>query len=452
MILVCGVDFSPASASLADVAGGLAQRLRAELVLVHVLELDLVSGALRESLRNAASAGLDREADRLRAAGIRVSRRVLEGKPDQQLSRLAAEEGAAAVVISALGSRSGTAWQLGGRANRIAQHCESPVLVLRDPEPFLLWLDGRRPLRVLAAVDRTRASRQALAFVRILREAAPIDLSVVHVYWAPEENERLGYAGGTWVEPNPEVEAVLRRDLEGVVRELSGGGASDVAMILSLGRASDRILEQASKRRADLLVLGSHQRNFLDRMWNGSTSRQVLHDADCSVTVVTSLRQEVTEDVPRVESVLVATDFSDTGDGAVRWAYGLAGDGGVVHLIHVKQPAPTSAAAAMGQVRDILAPPASPTERAEIAELERMLRARIPRSAAQRGVTTDVRVVRAAAPATGILQAAERLGVDAIVVGTSGKTGVALTVLGSVAQEVANRSPRPVMLVHPPPK
>jgi nucleotide-binding universal stress UspA family protein len=46
-----------------------------------------------------------------------------------------------------------------------------------------------------------------------------------------------------------------------------------------------------------------------------------------------------------------------------------------------------------------------------------------------------------------ILAAAERLGVDLVALGSHGRSGFKRAVLGSVADEVARRSPRPVLTV-----
>jgi nucleotide-binding universal stress UspA family protein len=48
------------------------------------------------------------------------------------------------------------------------------------------------------------------------------------------------------------------------------------------------------------------------------------------------------------------------------------------------------------------------------------------------------------------VQASERLGVNAIVMGTHGRSGLKRAVLGSVTQELLLRTDRPVLVVRPP--
>ena len=46
-----------------------------------------------------------------------------------------------------------------------------------------------------------------------------------------------------------------------------------------------------------------------------------------------------------------------------------------------------------------------------------------------------------------ILAAAERFDVDVLAVGSHGRSGLSRALLGSVAEQVARRSPRPVLIV-----
>lgn len=448
MSIVCGVDFTVASASAGDVAAGLAQRLRTELQLVHVFEVPTAYGDAAHALRTTAHRALEGETQRLRESGASVTGHLLEGKPDEEMARFASERGARAVIVSALGSRSGSEWQLGGSADRIVQLCDAPVLVVRDPEPFLLWLNGSRPLRAVVALDRTSTSKEALHFVELLRSAAPVDVSAVQVYWANDENRRLGYLGvRSWVDANPAVEESLLLDLREALKELSGTGAVEAELVLTLGRASDAIVSHAQKKGADVVFVGSHRRNLIDRLWNGSTSRQVLRHARESVAVVTRSSRDAGRTIPEVESVLVATDFSTTGDAAVRWAYGVVPPGGTVHLIHVSGVPPSAPTLAP---RDMFERPVGVTME-EAAALSQKLQERVPGAALERAVTTDARVVWSSNTALAIHRAAERTGAALIVLGTHGRSGLAKAVLGSVASEVMTSASRPVLLVRPPP-
>ena len=65
------------------------------------------------------------------------------------------------------------------------------------------------------------------------------------------------------------------------------------------------------------------------------------------------------------------------------------------------------------------------------------------------GITTHVALLEGGAAAETLLQAAARVEADLIVLAFHGRTGPSRLIYGSVAEEIARRSPRPVLLVHP---
>ena len=143
--------------------------------------------------------------------------------------------------------------------------------------------------------------------------------------------------------------------------------------------------------------------------------------------------------VPELRAVLIATDLTDASKAAIPAGYALLrAAGGRVELctIHIVAPA------------DRLAdtPATHPLADGERAETEARLRALIPADAASLGIATTVSVIEGRGAADAILAAAERLDADVIVVGSHGRSGLKRAVLGSVAEEVARRSRRPVLI------
>jgi nucleotide-binding universal stress UspA family protein len=86
----------------------------------------------------------------------------------------------------------------------------------------------------------------------------------------------------------------------------------------------------------------------------------------------------------------------------------------------------------------------SPDQR---AALEGQLRKLVPSDAERFGITTHVSVIDGGEAAPAILQAAERLNVDAISMGSQGRSGVARALLGSVAEQVTRSARKPVLIV-----
>jgi len=83
-------------------------------------------------------------------------------------------------------------------------------------------------------------------------------------------------------------------------------------------------------------------------------------------------------------------------------------------------------------------------------ELEARLRALLPKDAEAQGREVEVQVVAGEDTAKALLQAAERLNVDVLCMGTHGSSALRTALMGSVAREVMQRADRPVMVVRPP--
>jgi nucleotide-binding universal stress UspA family protein len=66
------------------------------------------------------------------------------------------------------------------------------------------------------------------------------------------------------------------------------------------GRLDSHLAQLAEEKQADLLVVGSHHRNFLEHVWHGSVSRNVLHEATCNVLCVPDVQLLEHSRVPAV--------------------------------------------------------------------------------------------------------------------------------------------------------
>lgn len=143
-----------------------------------------------------------------------------------------------------------------------------------------------------------------------------------------------------------------------------------------------------------------------------------------------------------IETILVATDFSDTASLALDRAIELAlRHRSQIALVHVMQPdIPTLASPEM-----IVIPP----------NYEEMLREscaeglnQASRRVAERGISTTQYLEQGRA-AKRITACADAISADLIMIGTRGNTGFKRLLLGSVAEEVVRIAEQPVLTVHP---
>lgn len=145
--------------------------------------------------------------------------------------------------------------------------------------------------------------------------------------------------------------------------------------------------------------------------------------------------------VKRLRRVLYATDFSPASRPALALAMRLARhDGARLLVVHVLTP-PSPFAANGGPAPSSYLELLHRTRRAARHELAAWL-ARV-RGA---GLRAQARRVEGN-PSEQIVRLAGRWHADLIVIGTHGRTGVRRFMMGSVAERVVQRSPRPVLTV-----
>lgn len=147
----------------------------------------------------------------------------------------------------------------------------------------------------------------------------------------------------------------------------------------------------------------------------------------------------------QIATVLVATDFSETGDRAVEAGARLARDRGArVILLHALRPPP------LGRATPFF--PMS-MDRGDIEEtvrgeaLDRLREVREEAMGGLEGVALELR--EGPRPSVAISDAADHFGADLVVVGTHALTGLARFVARSTAERVARAARRPVLVMTP---
>lgn len=447
MSILCGTDFSESSLKAVRAALHLAELHELPLHLVHVVELGPEStfDAPRRDAERWARGQLESMIARLGESRVRIEGQVQSGAPDEVLEELATKLSAKLIVVAALGQRGSESWRLGSHAERLAHRSSCPVLLVRDYQAFEAWARQKRPLRILLGADFSRSCEHAMRWIHRLASFGPCQVTAAHLYWPPEQFERLGLSGvRNLLLPDTVVTATLRRDLAARLAAALGHVPVEIKLEPHLGGVGGRLAMLATELTADLLVVGTHGRSGTDRIMLGSISHAVVHGAAMSVACIPAPAEPGLVRSGPPSKVLVATDFSEIGNAAVCLAYSVVAPAGVVQLVHVVKERgrhPTDA-------RDIFSSAGSGAE-AEVAEAQHRLQALVPRDERGQGVRSEVHVLMAGDPAEAICQAAERMDAAIVCVGSHGRTGIGRALLGSVAASVVHGTHRPVLLARP---
>jgi nucleotide-binding universal stress UspA family protein len=140
------------------------------------------------------------------------------------------------------------------------------------------------------------------------------------------------------------------------------------------------------------------------------------------------------------KAIVVGTDGSDRAEVAVTEAFGLAKiTGARVHAVHAVHPAATTGFSDVPGSAQIAS--ASLRERADHVQTELLARAE------REGVSAEVHKPEGD-PADALINIAEAVDADLIVVGNRGMAGMKRFVLGSVPNKVSHQCPCSVLIVN----
>jgi nucleotide-binding universal stress UspA family protein len=435
--VLCATDFSPSATHAAHSALALAKAFGGRLELLHVVPVPQLASALTSTtvmgmLRDAAERELDRKVDALSGRGVEVTGRLEMGVVEDVVLERLAEAGFRLLVLGNH-SREGLKGFLGSVTERLLARARIPVLVVPETMPALrMWLPERRALRITAGVDASLATEGVASALQLLAKATACDVDLVHLYWPPRENARGG-AGWRTAEAgaDPWVEAMLDREVRARLghRLDAPDQPARIRLVPNLGSQPLPLLAQARAHAADLVVVG------FGRAPAGAMARSLVRAAELPVLCVPA-PDRVEAALHRVlapaRSALVPLDFSPLACEALPLACSLLRGGGTLVLAHVADPGPLGAVAP--EVR---------------AQLEADLREYVPDEAHGPGMAVHCVVHEATNSAQGILELAQRLGVDLIVMATRGRGGWERLVPGAVAEAVMRQASVPVVLVPP---
>lgn len=293
MTILCGTDFSGNAEHASWAAGAMASRLKEPLKLVHVLP---DSALLLSLIPSEATIDTDlrARAEVLSAHfGIEVEPISIFGVPAEALLEVALGSKASLIVVGALGSKVQPHWLVGSVAERVAQRSPLPVLVVRDSASIEAWARGERPLRVTVGVDLGPSSMVALRWVEGLRSVLPCDVCVAEIAWPVAEFARLGIKGPIELEGlRPDLQTTLQGELRAFAGELQGKGQTHFLVSAGWGRVDSHLAQLSQQVGTDLLVVGTHQRSWAARVWQGSISRGAIHQAHSNVACIPGPRAQ----------------------------------------------------------------------------------------------------------------------------------------------------------------
>ena len=159
-------------------------------------------------------------------------------------------------------------------------------------------MDTLRPngnFKVLVAIDFSTAADGALRRAITLARGKPSELHVLTVVdQAPRSSD-------TQPEALTALRELVRSELARLSTEGEAPGIQRVVTHLLTGTPAKEIVWLAARIEADLIVVGTHERNGVQRLVLGSVAEKVLHTAGCPVLIDRPKHHDHRGDVPQVE-------------------------------------------------------------------------------------------------------------------------------------------------------
>jgi len=291
-----------------------------------------------------------------------------------------------------------------------------------------------QPFRtILFAADFSENSKEAFHAACSLAVESKTRLIVLHVVdpnWVAEDPIYFGQQSVQFVAKRDEGHhEALKRKLAEVY---TPNRPIDIQYHTREGDPQAEILRMAHEVGSDMIVMGTHGLTGLRWLLSGSVAIAVLREAHCPVLALRSA--EPSRQDKEIRVILHPTDFSVSSEAPLRVARSLARDHGArLIILHVS---------ALEILTDET-PDAQDDSRLDRDILEQV-RERVEGPDLKYPVETMLR--RGFAPEM-ILDVAEEVQADLIVMGTHGRTGLSRALMGSVAEAVVPKASCPVMVL-----
>lgn len=236
----------------------------------------------------------------------------------------------------------------------------------------------------------------------------------------------------------------IKEEARSRLQELAPDHDLDTTVSLQLSfDVADSINEYVEEREIDLVVMGTHGRQGLDRLMLGNVANKIIRHAPCPVMTV---REEVPwtdeEEDAVYQDILAPIDFSDHSREALRTSKTFAqAYQARQHLLFVaeKRTVPTFSDTGIPGVGVVEMDP-------EIVSNAEKALEQLNENVGGPNVQSDYHV-REGNVSQDIVDFAETRGVDLIVMATRGLTGVSRFLMGSNTERIVRVAPCPVLTI-----
>lgn len=187
---------------------------------------------------------------------------------------------------------------------------------------------------ILAPTDLSDSSIPALRYARLFADHFAAKLAVMYTDPIVYPVEMAGPVDGLYINTTPEHQARLRSEVERHAEPAMSGRPYDIDVTIGLPVPS--IVAAAKHRNADLIIMGTHLRHGWRRALLGSVSEGVLHASECPVLTVATRDGYVGATPYAITNILCPVNFTSVARESLHVAARLAeAFGARLTIVHV---------------------------------------------------------------------------------------------------------------------
>jgi len=298
MRVLIATDFSPHAEDAVKIVKRLALPSGSTVRLLHAIEpfadVATLNPAAITAVTDAAVAQIERELDRaavtLRAPGRDVETVTVLGRVADAIVEEAESSKADLIVVGSRGRHALKSALLGSVSAEVVDRAPCPVIIAR----------GSTLRKAIFAEDGSETAAAGARFLAGSSALSDLEVRVVTVVDAPFPSVLNGSdaAIGTYAAIQAYYDSLpaLREATAKIAQERAGAlvaAGLNATSEVREGNVADNLIAAAAEAHADCIVIGSHGRTGLTRMFLGSVARAVLFNAPCSVLIVPAAKVAV---------------------------------------------------------------------------------------------------------------------------------------------------------------
>ena len=282
--IVVGYDESLSSKAALKEASLRIQRQGGKLFLVHSVFFDqeefaILPSQMEKRFEFGTRVCLDAKKDLHDEFGLNgnVDSLVCEGEPPEVLIEIAREKHADLIALGTYGRKGLKRLLMGSVTSQVILNSPCDVLVVKKPCSKCAGVYHS----LLVPFDGSETSKKALVRACELSKIDNSEISVLYVI--PRYEERMDFFKTETITRSlfQEAEKILSK-----AKEIAAEQNVQIKAVVQEGHSGEKIVEIANTFKNDLIVMGTHGWQGMNKAVMGSTAERIIANASCPILIV----------------------------------------------------------------------------------------------------------------------------------------------------------------------